>query len=107
MPHSKTEELKTARGKRYVDILLEIWRDRGDDMAAFIKSKQDTEGKATILDIGILAVQEDLSLKATFDCLEWSHALYTGTYEHLQRRGLKATDVLKAARRKLEEEAGP
>jgi hypothetical protein len=101
MAHPKVEELKTARGKRYVDILLEIWRDRGDEMAAFIQDRRDTTGTVTVLDIGILAIQEDLNLKATFDCLEWSHALYTGTYTMLQRRGMKATQVLDAARAAL------
>lgn len=102
MAHPKAEELKTARGKRYVDILLEIWRDRGDEMAAFIQNCCDSKGAVTVLDIGTLAIQEDLNLKATFDCLEWSHALFTGTYDMLKDRGMKATEVLDAARQKLE-----
>lgn len=102
-----TEALKTARGKRYVGILLELNEQIGPEMAAKLKAVRDGGGKVTILEIAKLAVSHDLNLKATFDILEWQHALFTGTYDMCKRGGMKATYILTKAREALALESVP
>jgi hypothetical protein len=92
-----TDKLRVTRGKGYYTVLKQILAECGQqiiDDANIIKAT----GKLTVLDIGRLAVKYDLNLKATAEWLEENRALPTGTYQRLLDRGLKAREILEAAK---------
>lgn len=93
--------MKEARGQEYQAILRQILRDVGGEIAEDARQMKDETGSITLLNCGVLAVSYDLNLKAVMEWLEESRVLPTGTYELCQSRGMKAREVLAAARQKI------
>lgn len=98
MSHTLTQQLKTARGKRYYDILKQVIAARGDDIVRDARAAiAANDGKLTAVDVGVLAVRYDLNLKATWEWLEECRVLPTGTYDKAVSRGMRAKQVLQSA----------
>lgn len=96
-----TDQLKTARGKRYYDILKLILVDVGPQIVADAQQIAIDTGKLTVLDIGRMAVKYDLNYRATCEWLEESRVLPAGAYQRLKDNGLKVGEVLAAAKAEL------
>lgn len=92
-----TEKLKVTRGKGYYTILKAILADCGQQILDDANAIKAT-GKLTVLDVGKLAVKYDLNFKATCEWLEENRVLPAGSYQRLIDRGLKAREVLEAAK---------
>lgn len=91
---SLTTQLKTARGKRYIDILKAILSDVGDGIVADAQKIIADTGKITPLCIGRLSLKYDLNYKATCDHLEDRGILPVGTHAILIARGLRVQAVM-------------
>jgi hypothetical protein len=95
------EAIKTARGQIYYGLLKTILSHVGktlkDEVRAFKAS-----GKFTPIDMGYLSLKYGLNFKATSEWLEECGAVKAGSYEMIQRGGLKVKDIYAAAREKYE-----
>jgi hypothetical protein len=91
-----TEDLKTARGKRYYDILRLVLAEVGGAIEADARAIVEQTGKITPLDVGRLATRYDLNFKATCEHLEDRNVLPCGTHQSLVERGLKVKRILAA-----------
>jgi len=81
--------MRNVRGANYRKVMDEV---SSDLKSAALQIKAD-KGRLLIPDIGRLAAQFDLPVKTTFEFLEHSGVLPTGTWERLAARGLTARQV--------------
>lgn len=98
-PHPKAKALKRARGQRWVRLLKEVYYDIAEDLADSARLLQDAQdGVLTPLDIAILAELYDLHYKNACEWCEEQGVLPTGTYDKIDRSGLKVTECCTHAR---------
>lgn len=95
-----TQSLKTARGKRYYDILKSLRDIIASDLSADFEAISQHRGGMTPAWIGVLALHYDVNYKAMIELLEWGHHVKTGLYDRIiLGGGLKVRDVFEAARK--------
>ncbi|MGG6267101.1 hypothetical protein ACQ4M3_13120 [Leptolyngbya sp. AN03gr2] len=96
-PHPNSEALKTARGKRFVALLKQVYTESAPELAASAQAIIEAQGKLTIVDVGVLALQFNLQLKHASEFLEEQGVLPCGTYDRLKARNLKVSDIMRRA----------
>lgn len=96
-----TDRLKVSRGKGYYTVLRLVLAEIGQAMLDDARAIKAERGGISLLDIGRLAVRYDLNLKATMEWLaegSQGHIIPTGAYDMCVDGGMKARQVLEAAR---------
>lgn len=96
------EELKKARGDRFVFLLKQVYAEVSPELAEHAKQMIKKTGKLTPTDVGVLALRFNLQLKHAFEFLEEQMILPCGTYDRLRDRGLKVADVMQRAKAQIE-----
>lgn len=95
-----TQSLKTARGKRYYDILKSLRDIIAPDLAADFEAIRQHHGKLTVVLVGVLALHYDVNFKAMLELLEWIVHIPCCQYDRIiTDGGVKVRDVFEAARK--------
>lgn len=95
-----TQSLKTARGKRYYDILKSLRDIIAPDLAADFEAVYQYRGGMTPAWIGVLALHYDVNYKAMIELLEWGRHVKCGLYDRIiTDGGVKVRDAFEAARK--------
>lgn len=95
-----TQSLKTARGKRYCDILKSIRDTIASDLAADVEAMRQHHGRITVVLVGVLALNYDVNFKAMLELLEWVIRIPCCQYDRIiTDGGLKVRDIFEAARK--------
>lgn len=94
-----TQSLKTARGKRYYDILKSIRDLVAPDLTTDVEAIKQHHGKLTVVLVGVLALHYDVNFKAMLELLEWIVRIPCCQYDRIiTDGGLKVRDIFEAAR---------
>jgi len=97
------EEIKKgARGQRYYSLLKAFLSVNGKAIVDEHRRIKCENGKVVVVDIGYISLKFGLNLKATWEWLEETQCVYSGTYNHFTESKLKVSDVYKAAREKYQ-----
>lgn len=95
-----TQQLKTARGKRYYDTLKSLRDIIAPDLATDFEAIRQHRGGITPARIGVLALHYDVNYKAMIELLEWGRHVKCGLYDRIiTDGGVKVRDVFEAARK--------
>jgi hypothetical protein len=95
-----TQQLKTARGKRYYDILKALRDLIAADLRADFEAIKQSYGKMTPVMVGVLALHYDVNYKAMCELLEWGRCLHCNSYGRIiTDGGLKVGAILEAAQK--------
>lgn len=94
-----TKQLKTARGKRYYEILRCLRHCLSDDLSKDFLEIKKYYGKITPVTIGVLALHYDINLKAMFELLNDCHLIKCGHYDRIIIDGkVKVGEIFEAAK---------
>lgn len=95
-----TQQLKTARGKRYYDILKALRDLIAADLYADFEAIRQHNGRMTPVMVGVLALRYDVNYKAMCELLEWGRCLKCNSYGRIVTDGgLKVGEIFEAARK--------
>lgn len=95
------EQIKTARGERYYGLLKVILSVIGKQMHDYARSLPGI----TPVDIAHIHLKFNLNLRATWEWLEETSAVYAGTYQQFVDLRLRVKDLEAKAIKKYQQEA--